>query len=473
MHYIQGKDRQQTALFPVAMADLVPENHPCRVIEAFVDMLDLSGLGFGNARLASSGRPPYHPGVLLKLYLYGYLNQVRSSRALERECHRNVEVMWLLGQLAPDHKTIANFRKDNLKALKGACGQLVRFLREAGLVRGQWVAVDGSKFQAVASRKSVISPASLERQIARAEQRMAHYLAQLDQADKSEDVIELDRAKVQAAVELLRQRRQQAQAKLEELSREKRSHRVESEPEACLMRGKGPGYNLQIAVDGDSALIVAHALTNEASDSQQLQPMAEAAAVAVDNPTLDVLADAGYSNGAQAAALEAQGILAHVPAQRSTNSSGDGTLFDRSAFSYDPNSDTFTCPQGKVMRRHGVHRKDLLIYYQARMQDCQTCPVKGQCTAAKQRTVSRHQHDAALKRMDERATPEAMRRRRCTVEHPFAGLKYRILGHPRLLMRGIRGAAAEMALATTVWNLKRAMSLLGTGRLHRQLACPS
>jgi transposase len=470
MHHVRGKDRNQSALFPVAVADLVPEDHPCRVIEAFVDTLKLAELGFANARLGDTGRPPYDPADLLKLYLYGYLNLVRSSRSLERECHRNVEVMWLLGQLAPDHKTIANFRRYNVQALKGASAELVRFLRSAGLVRGEWVAIDGSKFQAVASRKSVDSPASLERRIERAEQRMEHYLAQLDEADQSDDVIELDRQGVQKAVEILRQRQVDAKAKLEELSRENLSHRIESEPEACLMRGKGPGYNLQIAVDGGSGLIVAHCLTNEAVDSRQLQPMAEAAAAAVGNEKLDVLADAGYSNGAQAAALEEQGILVHAPAQRGRNSSGEGEMFDRSAFTYDQAGDTFTCPAGKEMRHYRFHRKDLLHYYRPALKDCQQCPLKDQCTEASRRSVSRHQHDDALNRMDQRATPEAMRRRRCTVEHPFASLKYRIFGHPRLLMRGLLGAAAEMAIATTVWNLKRAISMLGAKGLRAKLA---
>ena len=435
MHHVRGKDRNQSALFPVSMADLVPEDHPCRVIEAFVDTLKLDELGFANARLGETGRPPYDPADLLKLYLYGYLNLVRSSRALERECHRNVEVLWLLGQLAPDHKTIANFRRDNVQALKGASAELVRFLRSAGLVRGNWVAIDGSKFQAVASRKSVISPASLERGIKRAEQRMEHYLAQLDEADQSDGVIELDREGVQKALEILRQRQVDAKAKLEALSREKLSHRVESEPEACLMRGKGPGYNLQIAVDGGSGLIVAHCLTNEAADSRQLQPMAEAAAAAVGNEKLEVLADAGYSNGAQAAALEQQGILAHVPAQRGHNSSGEGKMFDRSVFTYEQASDTFTCPAGKEMRHYQFNPKDLLHHYRPARKDCRQCPLKDQCTTASRRSVSRHQHDDALKRMDQRATTEAMRRRRCTVEHPFATLKYRIFSHPRLLMR--------------------------------------
>lgn len=470
MSHIAGVDREQSALFPLSLCDLVTASNPCRVIEAFVDTLCLSELGFSKAKTKGVGRPPYDPADLLKLYLYGYLNQVRSSRRLERECQRNVEVMWLVRQLIPDHKTIANFRKDNSDALMRAGSELVRFCRGAGLIRGQCVAIDGSKFQAVASRKSVVSPKSLERQEAWIEQRMAKYLAQLDAADETEEDTEIDRGKVLEAVEELRKKQAATKALAAELKAQGNTHVVLSEPEARLMRKVGPGYNLQSAVDEHSAMIVAHELNNEATDNRMLRPMAQAAKAILNVETLDVLADAGYSNGAQAAELEAQQILVHAPANRSINSSGDGTLLDKSKFVYSAETDTLTCPNGKTLKRGGVHLKDQVITYRAQAQDCQTCPLKPTCTEAKRRSVTRHVHEDALQRMDRRATQEAMRRRRCTVEHPFAGLKYRIFGHPRLLMRGLIGARAEMAIATTVWNLKRAMAMMGTRELQVQLA---
>jgi len=469
MRYVSGQDRDQTALFPLSLEELVPADHPCRVIEAFVGMLDLAELGFTHARLGKTGRPPHDPADLLKLYLYGYLNQVRSSRRLERECQRNVELMWLLGRLAPDHKTIANFRRHNGVALQRAGAGLVRFCQRTGLVKGQWVAIDGSKFQAVASGKAVGRAAEVEPRLARLEERIAHYLAQLDAADGQESDSPIDRSKVQDALEQLRQRREALIETGRELADEKRTHVVTSEPDARVMRGVGPGYNLQTVVDGHSAMIVAHALINEATDNRQLQPMAELAAQALQVKTLDVLADAGYSNGAQAAALEAQALLAHVPANRAVNNQGDGTLLPHTAFSYDPQADVMSCPQGKTLTRKQLVRKDCAVVYQAREQDCQHCPLKPGCTKKKRRLVRRHLHEEALQRMHQRATPEAMRRRRCTVEHPFAGLKYRIFGHPRLLMRGLAGAAAEMAIATTVWNLKRGMAMLGAQEMRRTL----
>lgn len=470
MRYVTGQDRDQTALFPLSLEELVPADHPCRVIEAFVAGLDLVELGFAHARLGRTGRPPHDPGDLLKLYLYGYLNQVRSSRRLERECHRNVELMWLLRRLAPDHKTIANFRRHNGVALQRAGAGLVRFCQLAGLIKGQWVAIDGSKFQAVASGKAIVRAADVEQKQARLEERIAQYLVQLDASDAQEDDAPIDRSKVEQAVAQLRQRRDALVEHGRELAAEKRTHLIASERDARIMKGTGPGYNLQTAVDGGSAMIVAHALINEASDNRQLQPMAQAAAQALQVQTLDVLADAGYSNGAQAQALEAQALFAHVPANRAVNNQGDGTLLAHTAFVYDTQLDVMTCPGGKTLRRKQLQRKDHVVIYQANEQDCRTCPLKPTCTTRKRRLVSRHLYEDALQRMHQRATPEAMRKRRCTVEHPFAGLKYRIFGHPRLLMRGLAGAAAEMAIATTVWNLKRAMAILGAADLSRKLA---
>jgi len=469
MKHVTGENRDQTSMFPLTLEDLVQHTHPCRVIDAFVEGLPLAALGFAHAVVKRTGRPPYNPGSLLKLYLYGYLNRIRSSRCLERECHRNVEVMWLLGRLSPDHKTIANFRAHNGEALNRAAAELVRFLRQAGVVKGDWVAIDGSKFRAVASRKAVNDPKSLERTQARADKRMAEYLAQLDEADRGEQPPDFDEGKVRQALEVLNQRKCHAQERAAVLAKEGQSHEVETEPESRLMR-IGPAYNLQIAVDGGSGIIVAHTLTNDATDNRQLQPMAEAAARAMGVDKLDVLADKGYSNGAQAAELEAQHILAHVPANRAVNSSGDGGLLDRSEFIYSVETDTLQCPGGATLRRKGNERKDKRVMYQAKAEDCEKCPLKPTCTTSRRRTVGRHVHDNALQRMDERATIEAMRRRRCTVEHPFGTLKMGILGHPRLLVRGLAKAAGELAIATTVWNLKRAMSILGTGRLQAQLA---
>jgi transposase len=441
MGYIRGEGRSQGTLFPVVLDDLVPADHMCRVIDAFVDRLAISELGFERAEAAETGRPGYDPRDLLKLYVYGYLHQLRSSRRLEAECRRNVELMWLLRRLYPDHKSIAEFRRMHRDAVTGAGAALVRLARVCGLIRGEWIAIDGTKFRAVASADSVRERQALEK-----------YLDSMESADAEPQAV-IDPSAVQAVMDKLKQH---------------------PEPEVGFMRVAGtiaPAYNIQTAVDAEHALIVTHAVTLDAGDNRSLQPMAEAAqAVLGEAAPVNVVADAGYSNGEQAAACEALGMLPHVPANRAVNSQGAGTLFDRSAFHYQPETDTFLCPAGKTLQRKQLYRRDRAVFYQAQASDCATCLLKSGCTKAAQRIVSRHLDEKVLDRMHQRATPAAMRLRRSTVEHPFAILKYRIFGHPRLLLRGLTGARTEISLAVMAYNLKRMANLLGGSRLMQTLA---
>ena len=444
MGFIQGEGRTQGTLFPVVLDDLVPGDHVCRVIDAFVARLEMSELGFERSEPAETGRPGYDPRELLKLYLYGYLQQIRSSRRLEAECRRNVEVMWLLGRLAPDYKSIAEFRRMHREAVTKAGAALVGFARSVGLVRGEWIAIDGSKFQAASSARSVHEREAVKR-----------YLEQLEQADEGDEMV-IDPDAVATA--------------LEKLNRH-------PEPEAHLMRvghahALTPAYNVQTAVDAEHALIVAQQVTTEATDNRSLLPMAQAAKQAVGVPdSLHVVADAGYSNGEQAEQCEQQGIVPHVPANRSVNNKGDGTLFDRSRFQYDEKTDTFRCPDGETLVRIQLSRRDRCIMYAAEAETCQACAIRTNCTTASRRWITRHLHEGALTRMQQRATPEAMRLRRCIVEHPFATLKYRIFGNPRFLLRGLGGAQTEIGLATMAYNLKRMIKVLGGHKLAAALAC--
>ena len=440
MAYITGEAREQVSMFPVTLDEFIPEDHVCRVIEALVNRLDMGGLGFVRAEPAETGRPGYDPRDLLKLYLYGYLQQIRSSRRLESECQRNVEVMWLLGRLRPDYKSIAEFRRLHAEAITEAGVKLVDFARAVGLVRGEWVAIDGSKFQAVSSARSV-----RERDLVK------RYLEQLEAADQQDEMV-IDPSAVAAALEKLQ------------------SH---GEPEARFMRmrqGKSPGYNVQTAVDAANGIIVAQQVTTEATDNRSLLPMAEAAHQAVGQPAeLHVVADAGYSNGEQAAACEAKGMVLHVPANRSVNKQGDGTLFNSTEFNYEPETDTLRCPAGEQLRRQGRHSQTPHLVYAASIAACSRCPVRARCTTASRRTVTRHRYEDVLRRMQQRATAAAMGLRRCVAELPFAILKYRIFGHPRFLLRGREGAQTEMSLATLAYNLKRMMSVLGGSALREAL----
>ncbi len=335
MGFVIGQSRDQGSLFPVVLDDLVPQEHLVRVIDAFVSRLDLVGLGFGKAEPAATGRPPYDPGDLLKLYLYGYLNQVRSSRKLERECGRNVELMWLVNRLAPDFKTIAEFRRQNGAALRAVGGAFLSFCRQAGLIGGEWVAIDGSKFQAVASRKKAVTVKQLQRQQAGIEKRIAAYLEQLEVADRQEEQAEAqpDAQALRAALTQLRSRAADAASAEGLLKALGETQHVVGEPEAKLMKtGEGAAkvaYNVQSAVDAQHQLIVAHEVTQELSDNRSLLPMAQQAKRSTGAETLKVVADAGYSNAEQAARCEANGILPYVPANRSGNNQGDGRYFDK------------------------------------------------------------------------------------------------------------------------------------------------
>ena len=441
MAYIEGEPRGQHALFPTTLDELIPEDHVCRVIEAFVDRLDMAKLGFVRSEPAETGRPGYDPRDLLKLYLYGYLWQIRSSRRLETECSRNVEVMWLLGRLVPDYKSIAEFRRMHREAVAEAGAELVRFARSAGLVRGEWVAIDGSKFQSVSSVDRIREREAVKR-----------YLDQLERADEQNEVV-IDASAVAEALEKLKS---------------------DPEPEASFMkmgRQLTPGYNVQTAVDAEHALIVAHRVTTDANDQRMLLPMAEAAKQAVGSPSsLNVIADGGYSNGEQSEICEAQGIVPFIPPKRNVNNHGDGKLFDRTEFIYDEATDTFRCPAGQTLWRKQFSKKDRAVMYTPRKKVCGPCALKARCTIGPRRYVSRHLHEAVFQRMQQRTTPEIMRLRSVTVELPFAALKYRIFGHPRFLLRGLAGAQTEISLATLVYNLKRMLNILGGTQLRSALA---
>lgn len=471
MSYVRGMDRGQTSLLPAAVEDYVMAEAPVRVIDAFVDGLDVRQLGFGRSVPATTGRPPYDPRDLLKLYLYGYLNEIRSSRRLERECCRNVELMWLLRQLAPDFKTIADFRRDNGAAIVGTCRTFVLFCRDQGLFTARLVALDGSKFRAAASARRIMGRRGIAEEIVRLDRRIVDYLAGLDESDTREP----DEAPgaTAAALQALRARRAELERMAAALDSEARQTLVEGEPDARPMgvgsSRKPPSYNLQTAVDAETGLIIHHEVTTEPTDNRLLYPMAKATKDVLGVETLTVVADGGYSNGAAAAACEADGITACAPTNRAVNNQGDGTMFDRSAFAYQAETDTYTCPADRVLARRQVMRRDALILYVA--SDCSDCALKPRCTTAKQRFVSRHVHEDALERMNARfqADPTLIRKRRCASEHPFGTIK-RMTAGGRFLTRGRQKVSGEAALSVLAYNIIRAINLIGPAALSTRLA---
>lgn len=458
MGYVKGEDRFQAALLPSVIDDYVDANAPVRVIDGFVSGLDVVGLGFGRAVVAATGRPPYNPRDLLKLYIYGYFNEVRSSRKLERECKRNVEVMWLLRRLAPDFKTIADFRRDNGTAIVGACRAFVQFCQETGLFRARLVALDGSKFLAASSRRRIMGQRQIAEETAQLERSIASYLTVLDQQDAAEADDAPDAVKL--ALAKLEHRRAELNAMSAKLEAQGRAMLVDGEDDARPM-GKGngpkpPSYNVQTAVDAATGLIIHHEVTDEPTDNRLLHPMAKATMTMLGRAELTVVADAGYSNGAQATACEADGITACAPANRAVNNQADGQMFDRSRFTYDPATDCFTCPAGESLARKQADNKRRQVIYAAT--DCSGCALKSKCTTAPRRLVKRHFDDDALNRMNDRADAKLMRQRRCAAEHPFATLKRKTQGG-RFLTRNLKGTRTEMALSVLAYNILRAINI--------------
>ncbi len=470
MEHIRGQSRQQSSLFPEVLDDFIPASHPVRVIDAFVDSLDLKALGFAKVETAATGRPPYHPADMLKLYLYGYLNQVRSSRRLERESARNLELLWLLKRLCPDFKTIANFRKESPEAIVGVCRAFTRFCREQELFGAELIAIDGSKFKAAASKKAVYTPKRIKRELKRLDARIGAYLKALDAADAAEPETP-GAGSTAEALAVLQQRRNALQALAADMSEQGTKQQVATEPEAKLMRkaggGHGVSYNVQTAVDAKHKLIVTHDVTNEGNDQRRLSPTARAVKQALEVKRVTVVADVGYQNGEHGAECEADGITAVVPSQRPVNPCGP--FFDKSRFIYDPAHDQYRCPAGAVLRVYKTDPKLKVRYYSTPA--CETCPLRGQCTRARRRTINRHFYADQVEAMNRRAAenPELMSQRRCLSEHPFGTMK-RMMGDGRFLMRGLTHVKTEMALSVLSYNLMRVTNILGVPALCARLA---
>lgn len=468
MVHVAGQSRYQTTLFAEALDDAVSADHPVRVIDAFVDGLNLAQLGFSKVAAEVTGRPPYHPGDLLKLYIYGYLNQLRSSRRLAREAQRNIEVQWLINRLTPAFKTIADFRKDHAKAIVGVCRAFLRFCREQSLFGGELLAIDGTKIEAVASRKQVITPQSLAKKMAAIDRKIAEYLAAMDEADRQEPATEAMAAgDVAAALAALRTRHDEVRQQAERLVAEGRTQLVVSEPEARLMRtarhGHQVAYNAQSVVDAEHKLIVAFDLTNEGNDHRLLHPMAMQGREALQAAQMTVVADTGYANGEQGQLCADDGITAVVPRPEMVNPKGE-QYFTRDAFTYDTASDTWRCPAGETLTCRDVSLTEQKKRYTTKA--CGGCALKPRCTKAAQRTIVRAFHEDALQAMHQRAMddPAWMQQRRCLVEHPFGTMKW-LLGHPRFLVRGLKKAKAELALTVLGFNLKRVINILGVPAL--------
>lgn len=461
-------------MLPESLDDYVSDTNPVRVVDVFVDELDLVSLGFESATPADTGRPAYHPAILLKIYIYGYLNRIQSSRRLERETQRNVELMWLTGRLMPDFKTIANFRKDNSKAIRGVCRQFVVLCQQLGLFGENLVAIDGSKFKAVNNRDRNFTSAKLKRRMEEIESSINRYLTALDAADQEEPkspqpkVVRLEEriAKLKAQMKEL----QAIEIQLNE-SPDKQVSLTDPDARSMMTRGTGiVGYNVQTAVDTQHHLIVAHEVTNVGSDRDQLSAIAKQAQEAMASETLSVVADRGYFKSEEILACQDANIITYVPKPMTSAAKADGR-FNNDAFIYDAAKNEYTCPAGEALiwRFSSIEKGMKLHRYWS--SKCQGCTLKLQCTPSKQRRVRRWEHEAVLEEMQNRLSnaPEMMRVRKRTVEHPFGTLK-QWMGATHFLTRRLPGVSAEMSLNVLAYNLKRVMNILGTRGLIKAMS---
>jgi transposase len=468
--FIAGEARSQATLFPELLDDYITEENSVRVVDVFIDGLDLSVIGF-NAQPADTGRPAYHPATMLKLFIYGYLNRIQSSRRLEREAGRNVELMWLLARLSPDFKTIADFRKNNTKAITQVCKEFVLICRKLDLFSDSLVAIDGSKFKAVNNRNRNFTEAKIKLRLKQIDESIARYLGQIASADRVElatskakaERLEIKISKLKKEVEQLNK----IQAQLKEAP----SNQISlTDPDARSMAtsGRGTGmvaFNVQTAVDSQHHLIMAHEVTNQGHDRAQLANMATQAKSILGVDHLTVVADRGYYTGEEIKACDDTGITTYLPKPQTSNNQAQG-YFGKRDFIYHAEVDEYECPAGeRAIYRFSRDEKGKVIkrYWAS---ECIRCEMKPQCTPSKYRRISRWEHEAILDRLEARMelNPDMMKVRRSTVEHPFGTIKS-WMGSTHFQMKTIKRVSAEMSLHVLAYNLKRVINIMGSKQL--------
>lgn len=478
--YKTGASREQPSLLPPCIDDYVTRDNMVRAIDCYVGTLDLAGLDFVLAGSEGGpGQPAYHPGDLLKLYLYGYLQRIRSSRALAREAARNLEVIWLLGGLTPGYRTIANFRKDNWAALKAVNREFVILVRKLGLIGGEVVAIDGAFFDGNASKGSIKTRHKIEAHLAAINQEIEAYgaaVATNDAAEAAAAPAEQD-GKAGAGEDVAQKmaallaKRESVQADLARLDESGETQLSRTDPDARILSKRGQvvaGYNVQIAVDDKHKLIVASEVVNDGNDTGQLYPMAKAAKEELGVATLTVLADTGYYNGQALKACEDDAIIAYVPQAKRTGRLDAQERISHEAFVYDREADVYRCPGDQVLRPTEGRKINtggrVEIRYVSRKADCDACPLRARCLSAKTptRTIARWEHEDVLERHRERMTgaQALMRRRAELAEHPFGTLKCRA-GYRHFLVRGFNKVRGEWGLMALCYNFSRVLTIMG------------
>jgi transposase len=487
--FVSGLDRRQELILPDVLEEYVDEDNEARFIDAFVDTLDFSELGFTHAEPSDEGRPPYDPCDLLKLYVWGYLNQVRSSRKLERECHRNLEVMWLMRKLAPDFWTIAEFRKQNVDRIKSVFREFVSFLQDVDLVEGKLASIDGSKVKAVNARKRNFTKAFLESKLKRTEQRVERYMKELEQNgdevavggdDDDDDVEDRDlirkrNAYLKAKLERLKKSKKELQEVREALEKSGENEISLTDPDSRSMRNNGRievCYNAELAVDKKEHIVVDYDVTNEANDAEQLSPMAKNTKEVLGVEKLDVTADSGFANMGQIKDCLDNGITPYLPSAKLDGSRTGGQVpdplaFGKDKFVYEKERDVYVCPAGKELtfsRTYKAQREVRRVYT---TDACKKCPFEVRCSNGKTgrritRSTDQDIIDELLKRA--RREPEKLEERVKLAEHPFGTMK-RAFNQGYFLLKGLKKVNGEMGFTVLAYDMRRALNILGTKAL--------
>ena len=477
--FVEGLGRGQVSLFPARLDDYVADDNPVRAVDAFVDGLDLAKLGFSDTAPLATGRPGYNPATMLRIYIYAYLNRIPSSRRIERECQRNVELMWLTGRLAPDHKTIADFRKDNGQPIREVCRAFVLLCRQLDLLTEASVAIDGSKFKAVNARDKNFTEAKMKRRLERIDESITRYMEQLVTADRQiaggNDAVPAAKiTRLKDKIAKLMEETARLNAINEDLQKSEDKQISLTDPDCRSMATSGKdtgivGYNVQSAADTKHHLIVAHEVTNIGSDRAQLANMAEQARAELGVEKLDVVADRGYYEGGQIKGCEDAGIAVTLPKPQTSGAKAAGR-FGKQDFVYVAADDVYRCPAGEQLTYHYSHVENGKTQRRYLTNECADCKLKSLCTTGKERRITRWEHEAVLEKVQARLdhNPDAMRVRRSTVEHPFGTIKC-WMGATHFLCTTLPKVATEMALNVLAYNMKRVMNIMGVDKLMQAM----
>ncbi len=474
MEHIKGMDRRQVILFPEIIDDYITEENSVHFVDAFVDILDLKELGFKHADPCPTGRPPYNPSDLLKLYIYGYLNRVRSSRFLEKECKKNVELMWLLKKLTPDFKTIADFRKDNRDAIKNVFKEFIYLCKKLDLFGGELVAIDGSKFKAVNSKKRNFNKAKLKKKLKDIEEKIESYLKEIDENDNSEaHVSPPDKEKLKEKIELLKGRKEEYQELLKKLKESGETQVSLTDPDSRAMLNNQKievCYNVQMAVDEKNKLILDYEVTNEVEDSNQLSEMSKRAKDILEVEELKVTADAGYYNPEEIKECLDNGITPYVPERNADGKKNVDSSFYKRKFTYDKEKDVYICPAGNELKLWATYNARAEKLYKT--EKCSSCEFRSKCTSHKRgRIVTRRKYEDILEENRKRIKDnmDMVNRRKELAEHPFGTIK-RAFNQGYMLMKRMRKVGTEISLTVLAYNITRVINIMGLKKLLAEAA---